>query len=165
MLNDILPPEEPRPYYGDGIFYEKAQYGNEWIINQYFLYKNSIALIGPQFRTLINPVNIREVQKACVRDLHKEWKPKITDPAALSDSHIASYVVLNICRIIYTIENASAVSKSEASAWAIKKYSVWKSLIEAADKWRYGTDMGRQEEIREFIEFALSKAQKHNFDQ
>lgn len=37
MLSNILPPVNPRPWYGCGIFYEAADYGNEWIINNYLL--------------------------------------------------------------------------------------------------------------------------------
>ena len=51
MLQNILPPKTPRPYVGGGTFYPKAPYGNEWLINQYFLYKYGIALIGHEFKT------------------------------------------------------------------------------------------------------------------
>ncbi|MDO8497455.1 MAG: nucleotidyltransferase domain-containing protein, partial [bacterium] len=76
ILKDILPPLQPRPYYGEGELY-LATYGNEWLINNYLLYKYGIALIGPDFKTLMKPIDIKEVQKACVRDLFKEWEPKI----------------------------------------------------------------------------------------
>lgn len=46
MLKNILPPKEPRPYYNSGIFYTDAHYGNEWIINNYLLYKNGTQLLG-----------------------------------------------------------------------------------------------------------------------
>src|SRR3989338_7737923 len=39
MLQNILPPKIPRPYIGGGTFYSEAPYGNEWLINKYFLYK------------------------------------------------------------------------------------------------------------------------------
>ena len=45
LLNDILPPKAPRPWWGAGVFYPEAPYGNEWIINQYQLYNHAIALI------------------------------------------------------------------------------------------------------------------------
>ena len=47
MLKNILPPTEPRPYFGGGFFYAEAPYGNEWIINNYLLYEHGIAVIGP----------------------------------------------------------------------------------------------------------------------
>jgi predicted nucleotidyltransferase len=52
MLSSTYPPKDPRPYVGEGIFYAQAPYGNEWIINQYLLYKHGISLIGLDFKTL-----------------------------------------------------------------------------------------------------------------
>jgi predicted nucleotidyltransferase len=34
LFKNTLPPKKPRPYYGGGIFYEEAPYGNEWIIGE-----------------------------------------------------------------------------------------------------------------------------------
>ncbi len=161
MMKNILPPEKPRPYFGDGIFYEEALYGNEWIINQYFLYNCGIAMIGPEFRTLIGPIDIRFVQEACIRDLHKEWEPRIADSSGLADNHLSSYIVLNLCRILFAVKNAAAVSKKKAAAWAMKEYPAWKELIRAANDWHYGIEMGRQEEkIINFIRFALSEVER-----
>ncbi|MDD3006681.1 MAG: aminoglycoside adenylyltransferase domain-containing protein [Bacteroidales bacterium] len=157
MLQNILPPQAPRPYVGGGIFYDEIPYGNEWIINNYFLYNSGIALIGPGFKTLIKPVNIADVQEACIRDLHKEWEPIITAPTRLADSHLQSYVVLNLCRILYTLKRSDAVSKKVAATWVKKEYPRWKDLIEEADSWHYGVEMERQNEVIEFIKFVITE--------
>lgn len=159
MLKDILPPKEPRPYFGAGVFYPDADYGNEWIINQYFLCKSGITLIGPDFKTLTGSVDIKDVQMACRRDLYKEWVPKIADRDCLKDSHLQSYVVLNLCRILYALVCGDAVSKTIAATWAKKEYPEWSGLIEAADGWHYGIKMNREEETTEFIRFAVGIAE------
>ena len=84
MLHNILPPKEPRPYFGEGILYPAAPYGNEWIINQYLLYEHGIAFMGPSFKTLIKPVDIVEVQKASIKDLFEEWQRKNYRPSVLA---------------------------------------------------------------------------------
>ncbi len=160
MLQDILPPKSPRPYAGGGTFYPEAPYGNEWLINQYFLHKDSIALMGPDFKTLIKPVHIADVQEACIRDLHEEWEPKITDPAYLQDSHQQSYVVLNLCRILHTVMCNDAVSKRVAASWVEREYPQWRDLIEAAENWHYGVKMDREGEVIEFIRFAITRVQE-----
>lgn len=157
MLSNTLPPKEPRPYMGGGIFYPAALYGNEWLINKYFLCKYGIALIGPDFKDLAEPVDIADVQKACVNDLHKEWEPKITDPDFLADSHQQSYVVLNLCRILYAVRRGEAVSKKMAAAWVAKEYPQWEGLIKTADNWHYGVKMERLVETIDFIRFILEK--------
>ncbi len=160
MLQNILPPKTPRPYIGGGIFYSKAPYGNEWIINQYFLYKYGIALIGPDFKTLIKPIEITDVKKACIKDLFREWEPKITDPAYLANSHQQSYIVLNLCRILYTVLCNDAVSKKAAALWIEKEYPQWKKLIDAANAWEYGKEMNCKDETIDFIKFVIVRVKE-----
>jgi len=160
MLHDILPPKTPGPYFGGGIFYPEADYGNEWIINQYFLYKNGIVLIGPDFKTLIEPIKITDVKDACIRDLFKEWEPKIKDSDYLTDSHQQSYVVLNLCRILYTVRCNDAASKKIAALWVKKEYPRWKELINAANKWGYGKKINHKDKTIDFIKFVIAEVKK-----
>ena len=148
MLPSILPPKKPRPWYwgGDGFLYEEAPYGNEWIINNYLLYNYAIPLIGPDFKELTGPIDIEEVQKACVRDLFTEWEPKITKKNWLDDSHHKSYFVLNLCRILYTVICKSAGSKDAATSWVKSKYGAWADLINSADQWHEGIKFKRSRE-------------------
>src|ERR1700722_13603280 len=122
MLKNILPPMEPRPYYGGGIFYDEAPYGNEWIINNYLLYHHGIPLSGRDGKELIDPINIIEVQKACIRDLFQEWEPKITDFEWLDNSHYQSYLVMNLCRILYTVISGTTGSKKISAGWVKNEF-------------------------------------------
>jgi hypothetical protein len=157
MLSNILPPEAPRPYYGEGIFYPEARYGNEWIINLYWLHKHGIALVGPEFKALTAQIDMVDVQKACIRDLFREWEPKITDPTWLNNSHYQSYIVLNLCRILYTVTCSSMGSKKVSASWVKGKYSEWIALIQTAENWQYGTEMNRRAEAVEFIKFVINQ--------
>lgn len=157
MMHEVLPPKTPRPWWGHGVLYAEAPYGNEWIINQYFLHKSGIALLGPEFRTLVNHVDLREVQKASARDLFQEWEPKIRNSESLQDSHLQSYVVLNLCRILYTVIRGDAGSKKAAVAWVKTAYPRWDGLIEEADDWGHGTEMNRKDDVIAFIRFAAEQ--------
>ena len=163
LLKNLLPPVEPRPYYGVGTFYPNAQYGNEWIINLYLLQKHGICVYGPKFSTLTPPIDITEVQKACVRDLFKEWEPKINDSKWLKNSHYQSYLVLNLCRILYTVLRSRAGSKTEAASWVKNQFPQWKELICEADSWKYGSHMNRLSETSGFIKFTVKVIKKTNF--
>ena len=165
MLKHILPPPVPRPYIGEGIFYPKALYGNEWLINNYLLYKHGIALIGPDTKKLLQPINIKDVQKACIRDLVKEWKPKMADPTYLRNSHYQSYVVLNLCRILYTVLCGTTASKKDSAAWVKNEFAPqWRDLIQTAENWKYGTEMNLQEETVAFIQFVTDTVQKKHLE-
>lgn len=160
FLQNVLPPKTPRPYFGEGKFYPAAPYGNEWIINQYLLYKHGVALIGTDFKKLVKPIDIKNVQKACIRDLFAEWEPKITDPNYLKNSHYQSYVALNLCRILYTIMCNDVTSKTVSASWAKQEFPEWSGLINKAENWKYGEEMNLREETAEFIKFVISHVVK-----
>lgn len=156
LMNEVLPPRQTRPYFGGSTWYDEADYGNEWIINQYFLYHNSIALVGPEYRSLMAaPPDIREAQKASIRDLLREWEPKIYDSEWLENSHYQSYLVLNLCRILYTVHNAKLGSKKVAAEWVKETFAKWRELIEEAEAWDYDKEMRQQEKVIAFIQFAI----------
>ncbi|MHB9147886.1 MAG: hypothetical protein ACYC2U_05745 [Candidatus Amoebophilus sp.] len=52
-----------------------------------------------------------EVKKACVRDLFQEWATKTTDSVCLDDSQYQAYIILNLCRILYSIMQRPTGSK------------------------------------------------------
>ncbi len=158
MLHSVQTPETARPYIGEGIFYAEAPYGNEWIINQYLLYKHGIPLIGPDFKTLVKPIDILDVREACIRDLFEEWQPKMNDPTFLNNSHYQSYIVLNLCRILYTVICHSTASKKACAAWVKSEFGPdWDNLIQTAENWHYGIEMNLQKETIEFIKFVVNQ--------
>jgi hypothetical protein len=139
ILINILSPKEPRPYFGSGTFYDEATYGNEWIINNYLLYQHGISLIGPDFKELIKPIDIIDLQKACVLDLFQEWEPKMTDFEWIDNSHYQSYLVMNLCRNLYTVLCGKTATKNISAAWVKNKFVLpWSNLIENAASWKYG---------------------------
>jgi predicted nucleotidyltransferase len=162
IIRDVLPPKEPRPWWGFGVFYPTAPAGNEWIINQYQLYNHGINLIGPDFKSLIESIDIKEVQKASARDLFTEWEPKINDSEWLENSHYQSYLVLNLCRILCTVIGNNVASKEVSAKWVKQIYPEWKDLIEIAESWRYGIEMKEKERAIEFIKFAIAKVKNKN---
>lgn len=161
MLHHIQPPKKPRPYFGEGIFYPEAPYGNEWIINQYLLYKHGIPLVGPDFKTFVNPIDIEDVREACIRDLFEEWKAKMNDREWLSNSHYQSYIVLNLCRILYTVICHETATKKDSASWVKREFGPrWNMLIQTAEDWDYGKEMTLQKEAVEFIKFVVNKVKE-----
>jgi hypothetical protein len=163
MLASILPPKNPRPWYwgGDRFLYAEAPYGNEWIINKYLLYQHAIPLVGPEFKELTGSISIEEVQKACIRDLFTEWEPKKVDPGWPPDSHHAAYLVLNLCRILYTVVYQDVASKKTAALWAISRYGEpWNEVIQAALDWQYGIELNYREKALGWIDFVIEQVSK-----
>ena len=157
LMQEILPPKTPRPWWGFDTLYAAAPAGNEWIINHYFLSKHGVALHGPDFNRLIPPLDLHEVRKASARDLFKEWEPKIQKPEWLANPHYQSYLVLNLCRILFTAVGSGPGSKKVAAEWTKRTYPEWRNLIEQAEQWRYGKEMKRSDDAIAFIRFAIEK--------
>lgn len=157
FFKHTLSPKTPRPYYGEGKFYPEAPYGNEWLINNYLLYKHGVTLYGKDFKDLLNPIDIEEVKIAYIRDLREEWEPKINNPDYLKNPHYQSYVVLNICRILFAVRNSELASKTKSAEWASSKFKQWQELINAARSWEYGEEMNYEQETRKFIHFAVDQ--------
>ena len=163
MLSSVLPPGA-RPYYGEGVFYSQAQYGNEWIINLYLLYNFGITIAGTEFRDLVHSIDVKDVQKACVQDLFKEWEPKLRNPEWLDNSHYQSYLVMNLCRILNTVMNATVLSKKKSAVWVKQECPQWKELIQTAEEWRYGVEMKQKDKTLEFLKFVIEKVKNHEIN-
>ncbi|WP_032113517.1 aminoglycoside adenylyltransferase domain-containing protein [Candidatus Paracaedibacter symbiosus] len=161
MLTSLLSSKDPRPYVNEGIFYEQAHYGNEWIINNYLLIHKSIPLIGPNFKTLMPPIPIAEVQKACIRDLLQEWYPKINKSNWLDNSYYQAYLVLNLCHILYTVCFGKIGTKNESAAWVKRTHGEpWNPLIESAQQWQLGKEMPYKKEAIQFTQFVMREVKK-----
>jgi hypothetical protein len=157
LMQELTPPAKARPWWGFGKFYAEAPAGNEWIINHYLLSKHGIALEGPDFNELVPPIDIHDVRQASARDLFQEWVPKIDDADWLSNSHYQSYLVLNLCRILYTAIYGQPGSKKVAGQFVKATYPQWKNLIEEAERWACGDEMKRQADAVAFLRFAVER--------
>jgi len=155
FLSEINPPAQPRPYFGESKLWPEATYGHEWIINLYLLQKHGQTLWGQPISELLNPIDFQEVKRANQQDLRNEWLPKQTDSDWLANHHYQSYLVLNLCRILYAEKQSDLGSKKVAATWVKKNYPIWAELVTAADNWRYGQSFNRTEKVKAFLQFVI----------
>lgn len=164
MLSSTEAPTQERPYVNGGkVSY--CPYGNEWIINLYALQECGQVIYGNQLSELLPTVTIEQVREASKKDLLADWVPKIDDPDAfnqpLYDSeHIKNYAVLTMCRILHRANNDNMASKKVASKWVKKEYPQWNDLIERAEAWEHGKQMGTTEEVKDFMRFTQKEVNK-----
>ncbi len=157
MLGCVAPPKTPRPYVNGGAFWDPdPRYGNEWLVNLYAVRGCGIALIGPVPEQVIPPVAIEDVREASRRDLLEEWVPKIDDAEFLANSHYQAYLTLTLCRILHRALNDEIVSKRVAAAWVRDRYpEPWLvDLVDRAERWQHGMDMGDPQPVRDLIAFS-----------
>ena len=106
------------------------QHNESWIVQRYVLRERGIILAGPDPQTLIDPVSSDDLQQAMVAVLNR-WTPQfLEDPAKLIHRGGQSYIVLTLCRILYTLQYGTAVSKQVAAQWAQETLDAhWTPLI------------------------------------
>ena len=108
----------------------------DWVIHRYVVREHGVALVGPNPRTLIDPVDAEDLRHAVVSLLHGWWMPAPTCRRWLDNPFYRSYAVLTMCRMRYTLQHGAVVSKPSAARWAQTALDAWWTpLIQAALAW------------------------------
>lgn len=110
---------------------------SDWILQRYILREHGVVVAGPDPRTLIDPVDAHDLRRA-VAALGTSWlEPARHDPLALRHRGYQAYMVLTLCRMLYTLNFGAVVPKPVAARWAQKALGErWAALIEQALTWR-----------------------------
>jgi predicted nucleotidyltransferase len=108
-----------------------------WLIQAHLLREYGVALVGPDPRTLVDPVapgDLRQVVAATIPD----WlEPLLAKPDGLRQPGFRAYLVLTLCRVLYTLAHDAVASKQVAGRWARATVDRrWAGLIGRALAWR-----------------------------
>jgi hypothetical protein len=100
-----------------------------------------------------------------MRQVLQTWAtPMLADPLAWDARGYQSYTVLSLCRILYTLEHGTVVSKAVAARWALATLDKrWIGLIERAVIGRHvGGEIlpGDVTGTREFIRYSLRRSRE-----
>lgn len=94
------------------------QPGESWRIHQQVLREHGIVLAGPPPQALIDPVLPDELRHS-VHSLLPLWPaPLLQDASSVDSRGNQSYLVLTLCRMLYTLEFGAVASKPAAARWA-----------------------------------------------
>jgi hypothetical protein len=109
------------------------QHDAAFIIHQWIVRERGITLAGPAPQSLIDPVSPTDLQKAMVSML-PDWLAHLgRDPTPLQGRGYQSYVVLSLCRVLYTLHFGAVASKPAAARWVQESLGEpWVLLIERA---------------------------------
>jgi hypothetical protein len=118
---------------GKGERLHMKEHWSDCVVQRHVLRERGITIAGPHPATLIDPVSPDDLREA-MRGLLGKWAASLLgDPGQLGRRGSQSYVVLSICRILYTLETGGVASKQRASDWARKALDEkWISLVDRA---------------------------------
>ena len=151
---------------GDGERLKMVYHDEPWIVHRYILHERGITLIGPNPKTLIDPIAPNELQRAMLPTLHGWAAGILNNPKEIISRGYQSYIVLSLCRILYTLQFGDIVSKPKAAKWAKENLDdVWKVLIDRAWIGRHNDpqltpDINDVSQTLDFIRYALKRSQQ-----
>lgn len=126
---------------GRGERLKLTEHDASWLVHRAIAYECGISLAGPPPHELIDPVAPNEL-RAAMRTMLPEWKEWLFDhPERLAPRGYQSYVVLSMCRVLYTLQHGTIASKPAAARWAQGALGPhWAPLIERALEGRHIPD-------------------------
>ena len=115
------------------------EHETSWLIERYVLREKGVALLGPDPKTLIEPISPEELRVVVRRRLREwaKWAANPNDPEWLPPRSHQAYVVETMCRALYTITIGDLVSKRTAAEWAASTLpEPWSDLVARAVAFR-----------------------------
>jgi len=121
---------------GSGVL-EPLHRDSGWLIQGHILREFGVALAGPDPKTLVDPVGPDDLRQAAAAGVREWLESLLADPSELRRPGFHTYVVLTLCRVLYTIANDDVASKPIAGRWAQSALGKsWTELIARALAWR-----------------------------
>jgi hypothetical protein len=159
--NDVHPNLER----GWGERLKMAQHEEVWNVHRHILRERGITILGPAPRTLIDPLTSNDLKQAMSPALNGWGTRLLNHPEEIRHRGYQSYVVLTLCRILYTLQFGEVASKLKSASWAKGAVDVkLKELIDRAWEGRHKPQMPADEDdIRQtldFIKYTLEYSQR-----
>lgn len=117
-----------------GFFVNQLEDG--WLAQCWIVRQHGVALMGPAPHLLIDPVDPNAIRRAVARVARRWQVDAVHDPTWLVWLRVRenqAFVVLTLCRLLYTLEFGEVASKPAAARWAQGALgSLWAALIARA---------------------------------
>ncbi len=164
-IRRYVPPDvlHPRLDRGTNETLHLMSHGADWVAQRHLIRERGVALLGPPPGTLIDSVSGDDLRLA-MRGLLRTWlEPMIGDPPHVRTRGYQSFIVLAVCRILYTIEKGDVLSKRAAAVWGAATLDTrWRPLIQGAWLGRQNPDPPPlPEDLSEtwaFIRYAIERS-------
>lgn len=118
---------------GQGERLKMTEHDAAWVTHRFILREHGVTLAGPDPKTLIDPISPNDLRQAMLAVLQGWATLILNDPTLISNRGYQSYTVLSLCRIRYTLQQGTVVSKRVTTQWAQEMWGErWAALIERA---------------------------------
>jgi len=126
---------------GPGERLKWVRHDEPWNIHRSVLRERGILLAGPSLQSLIDPLQPDALRRAMSSILTGWVTGLLAAPPQPLQRGYQSYIVLSLCRILFTLEMGRVESKQAAARWAQENLDErWGDLIERAWEGRHHPD-------------------------
>ena len=153
---------------GTTLFKDHLESG--WIFQCDILREHGVVVAGPDPRTLIDPVDPDDMRRA-VAAIPGLWLEQARhDPSWLAWLHQRgnqAFVVLTLCRLLYTLDSGTVASKLAAACWAQKALGKrWAALIERSFAGQHDSRETPDSDVNDtvaLIQYTVERSQQQGF--
>jgi len=162
------PARYPQVEKGTSLFKGPLEAG--WIFQCYTLREHGVRVAGPEPRTLIDPIDPDAMRRA-VPVIPNMWQEQARhDPSwldGLRQRKNQAFVVLTLCRLLYTLDTAAVASKPSAAHWAQKVLGArWAGLIERSLVGQHQQSQTPESDVDDtltLIQYTLERIEQQHF--
>ncbi|OQA46082.1 MAG: hypothetical protein BWY52_00966 [Chloroflexi bacterium ADurb.Bin325] len=153
-MGAVISPGEP---------FHPRELNRDWVLNWYMIREVGVTLFGPPPQAVIPHIS-RDEFIQIVREHLDWWRGAVVEGNEIEERRGSqAYVVLTMCRALYSMAQGLQASKPAAAAWASTAYPQWAGLIERAQGWRLERsddplDAPDLAEVRAFVAFTVARA-------
>lgn len=168
-LSRSIPGASPYPQIEKGTQLFKAPLESGWVFQCISIRDRGVAIAGPEPHTLVGPISPDVLYSASANIVGTWIEQAENDPTWLPwvrQRSAQSFVVLTLCRLLYSMATGAVISKPRAADWAGKQLGErWARLIENARAGQHevGTiTQSEEDETLAFIRFVFAQSKRHN---
>jgi hypothetical protein len=161
------PARYPQVEKGRTLFMDQLE--NGWIFQCYTLREHGVVVAGSDPRTLIDPVDPDDMRRAAAAITGTWLEQAQYDPAWLAWLHQRehqAFVVLMLCRLLYTLDFGANASKPVAARWAEKALGRrWASLIERSRAGQHESGDTPESDVNDtvaFVQYTVERFRQWN---
>ncbi len=135
---------------------------SQWLMDWYQVQEQDVTVLGPPPHRYIPHISTEEFIESLKNRL-PDWRISVGDAHTVGHQ---SYIILSLCRTLYSIHHSRQVSKVAAGEWASLEFPEWSQLIRDALRWHGSSDktdsLSTQAMTIGFVEFANGQAGARN---
>lgn len=163
-LRHVVPTTDHYPQIEKGTSLFKAPLESGWIFQCITIRDHGVVVAGPEPHTLVDPIHAQDMHSAAAEITSLWLQQSQNDPTWITwfrqrDAH--TFVILTLCRLLYSLATESVTSKPRAAEWAQKELGgSWAKLIKHALARQHEAGEitpSEEEESLAFIHFTLEQ--------